>query len=72
MLPTTKFPGTPPEPDSDAYSEQVAQMKSIIGRGATNKEEAERLAVMLFVPDMSYHRGAISQALTELERAFQS
>lgn len=61
------IPGIPPEGGSQAYKEQVEQIKKIIGQAATNKTEADQMATMLFIPDMSYHRGAISQALHELE-----
>ena len=70
MIPDTIYPGTPPEAGTPAFTNQIEQIKTIIGKAATNKSEAKRLAVMFFIPDMSYHRGAISQALKEIEREF--
>lgn len=62
------YHGTPPQPGTDAYGAQVDQIRTMVGDAADNMEEAERLVVMLFIVDMSYHRGAISQALREIER----
>jgi hypothetical protein len=52
--------------DSDMIFTQVST-----GR-FSNFEEARRLVVMLYVPDMSISRAGISHALKRLERHYQS
>lgn len=69
-IPNVLYPGTPPDPSSAAYKEQVEQITKMIGESAETFSEAQQMVTMLFVPDMSYHRGAISQALGELQRDF--
>lgn len=69
-IPTVRYPGTPPAPETDAYRGQVEQIVKMIGGAAETFEEARHMIMTLFAPDMSYHRGAISQALGELERLF--
>ena len=68
MIPETIYPGTPPEPGSQYYKDQVAQIIKFCANFDTF-EEQQQLCLELFVCDMSYHRGAISQALRELENA---
>ena len=66
----TIYPGTPPAPGSDAYKAQVDQINTMAGEASDTYAEAEQVVVTFFVPDMSYHRGAISQALGNLKRLF--
>ena len=64
------IPGTPPDPGSEAYHAQVAQIVGMVGQAADTWPMAEVLVVQFYAGDMSYHRGAISEALGHLERQF--
>jgi hypothetical protein len=45
--------------------------KAISSSGFKSYEEAERAIVMLYVPDMSFHRGGICDALNRLEKHYE-